>query len=78
RLLHAVELLNEKILLLTTSLFREDYRAIGASNYASVFGISASQGVKTVALQDYLVREMNYVHKMDEPQSTHVFSPPGP
>src|SRR5690606_17085332 len=27
RLLHAVELLNEKILLLTTSLFREDYRA---------------------------------------------------
>ncbi|MCA8457802.1 hypothetical protein LGN04_28265, partial [Burkholderia multivorans] len=25
RLLHAVELLNEKILLLTTSLFREDY-----------------------------------------------------
>ncbi|WP_258179229.1 hypothetical protein, partial [Burkholderia multivorans] len=26
RLLHAVELLNEKILLLTTSLFREDYR----------------------------------------------------
>jgi len=52
--------------------------AIGASNYASVFGISASQGVKTVALQDYLVREMNYVHKMDEPQSTHVFSPPGP
>ncbi|MCO1414980.1 DNA methyltransferase [Burkholderia multivorans] len=28
RLLHAVELLNEKILLLTTSLFREDYQAI--------------------------------------------------
>ncbi|WP_175701373.1 hypothetical protein [Burkholderia ambifaria] len=52
--------------------------AIGASNYASVFGISASQGAKTVALQDYLVREMNYELKMDEPQSTHVFSPPGP
>ncbi|MCA8458124.1 hypothetical protein LGN04_29995, partial [Burkholderia multivorans] len=30
RLLHAVELLNEKILLLTTSLFREDYRSIAA------------------------------------------------
>ncbi|MCA8456410.1 hypothetical protein LGN04_21060, partial [Burkholderia multivorans] len=29
RLLHAVELLNEKILLLTTSLFREDYHSLG-------------------------------------------------
>ncbi|MCA8251576.1 hypothetical protein LGN12_31025, partial [Burkholderia multivorans] len=32
RLLHAVELLNEKILLLTTSLFREDYRPTWPSN----------------------------------------------
>ncbi|MCA8251125.1 hypothetical protein LGN12_28620, partial [Burkholderia multivorans] len=33
RLLHAVELLNEKILLLTTSLFREDYRFHSSTLY---------------------------------------------
>ncbi|MCA8251566.1 hypothetical protein LGN12_30970, partial [Burkholderia multivorans] len=39
RLLHAVELLNEKILLLTTSLFREDYRGATASIGTSVVDV---------------------------------------
>ncbi|MBY4673178.1 hypothetical protein K6W12_21315, partial [Burkholderia multivorans] len=54
RLLHAVELLNEKILLLTTSLFREDYRCasvdavIGAENEKPARPLSDWKAIRIV------------------------------
>ncbi|ARL49457.1 Uncharacterised protein [Burkholderia pseudomallei] len=51
--------------------------SIGSASYASVFGVSATQGAITVSMEEYLAYEMKYEHNLDAPQSTYDFSPPG-
>lgn len=59
---------------------RPDGRSSGTISpaaYASVFGVSKSQGVKTVPMEAYLVHELKYEYTMETPQSTYKIRLPG-
>ncbi|MCG5078102.1 hypothetical protein [Paraburkholderia tagetis] len=61
-------------------LKRPDGRSSGTISptaYASVFGVSKSQGVKTVAMEDYLIHELKYEYTMEPPQNAHEIRLPG-
>ena len=61
-------------------LKRPDGRSSGTISpaaYASVVGVSKSQGVKTVPMEEYLIHELKYEYTMEPPQSTHEIRRPG-